>query len=141
MDFLSTAFTLILGLGLLVFLHELGHFVMAKLTGTKVEQFSIGFPPKLVGVKIGDTEYTIGAVPIGGFVKVAGMIQEASDVEISHAENNFTQKNTFQKSLILLGGVLFNILTAILIFTYFNLRDGDVKIMTTSIQTIPQNNP
>jgi regulator of sigma E protease len=138
MDVILAIITLIFGLGLLVFIHELGHFLMAKLTGTKVEQFSIGFPPKIVGFKYGDTEYTIGATPIGGFVKIAGMVHEAdgSDSDVK-SENDFSSKNTVQKSIILLGGVLFNIITAVLIFAYFNYRDGDVDFKTTFIQTIP----
>lgn len=138
MDTILAIITLVFGLGLLVFIHELGHFLMAKLTGTKVEQFSIGFPPTIVGFKYGETEYTIGATPIGGFVKIAGMVHEADGSDsIVKSENDFSSKNTFQKSLILLGGVLFNILTAVLIFSYFNYRDGDVDFDTTYIQTIP----
>ena len=138
MDVILGIVTLIFGLGILVFIHELGHFLMAKLTGTRVEQFSIGFPPKIVGFKYGDTEYTIGATPIGGFVKIAGMVHEAdgSDSDVK-SEHDFSSKNTFQKSLILLGGVLFNILTAVLIFSYFNYRNGEVDFKTTFIQTIP----
>ena len=71
MTLLATLFVL----GILVFVHELGHFIAAKASGIKVEKFSLGFPPKMVGIKIGETEYLISWLPIGGYVKMAG--QEA----------------------------------------------------------------
>ncbi|HFE53355.1 MAG TPA: RIP metalloprotease, partial [Bacteroidetes bacterium] len=64
-------------LGLLIFVHELGHFLAAKAVGIRVERFSLGFPPRLFGVKIGETDYCISAIPLGGYVKMAGMIDES----------------------------------------------------------------
>ena len=66
-------------LSLLIFVHELGHFLLAKMTGIRVERFSIGYPPRLFGKKIGDTDYCISATPFGGYVKLAGMIDESID--------------------------------------------------------------
>ena len=71
---------LILALSILVGVHEAGHLVAAKLFGMRVEQFSIGFPPKIFGFKYKDTLYSIGAIPLGGFVKISGMIDESLDV-------------------------------------------------------------
>ena len=59
-------------LGILIFFHELGHFVVAKRSGIRVEKFSLGFPPKMIGKKIGDTEYCLSWIPLGGYVKMAG---------------------------------------------------------------------
>src|SRR5215217_4865406 len=78
-DILIMAGQLILGLSILVGLHELGHLVAAKVFGMRVEQYSIGFPPKLFGFKYGETEYSLGAVPLGGFVKISGMVDESLD--------------------------------------------------------------
>jgi len=83
MDSILTALSYILpvalALGVLVFIHELGHFLAAKLFKMRVEQFSIGFPPKLIGKTIGETEYRIGAIPLGGYVKISGMVDESMD--------------------------------------------------------------
>src|ERR1700728_3714781 len=59
-------------LGIMVIVHEFGHFIAAKLCGVRVEQFSVGFPPRLFGIKIGETDYCVGATPLGGFVKMTG---------------------------------------------------------------------
>ena len=64
-------------LGVLIFVHELGHFLMARRIGVRVLTFSLGFGPKLINVKRGDTEYCISAIPLGGYVKMAGRIEEA----------------------------------------------------------------
>ena len=78
---LVMAAQLILGLSFLVGVHELGHMVAAKYFGMRVEKFSIGFPPKIFGKKIGETEYSIGMIPLGGFVKISGMVDESMDTE------------------------------------------------------------
>ena len=69
-----------LALGILVFVHELGHFLAARMFGMRVDAFSLGFPPNLFARKVGDTEYRLGAVPLGGYVKIAGMVDESLDV-------------------------------------------------------------
>src|SRR6056297_402466 len=68
-------------LGGVIFFHELGHFIFSKLTGMRVETFSIGFPPKLLKKQIGGTEYCLSAIPLGGYVKVTGVIDESMDTE------------------------------------------------------------
>jgi regulator of sigma E protease len=69
----------LLGLSLIVGLHEFGHMFFAKLFGMRVEQYSIGFPPKILNFKFKDTEYSLGLIPLGGFVKISGMINESID--------------------------------------------------------------
>src|SRR5207249_853042 len=68
-------------LGVLVFIHELGHFLAAKLTGMRVDRFSLGFPPRAFGKQIGETDYCISWLPLGGYVKIAGMIDESFDAD------------------------------------------------------------
>jgi regulator of sigma E protease len=136
MDFLSGVVGFVVGIGILVFVHELGHFLMAKWCGVRVEKFSIGFPPKIISFTKGDTEYVIGATPLGGYVKMAGMIDENMDSDITGASDEFNSKNAWQKSLILLGGVLFNVLFAIVVLFSLNMTEGKTKILNTEIQTI-----
>ena len=114
--FLSIAFIL----SLLIFIHELGHFLAAKLFGVRVERFSIGFPPRLFGKKIGHTDYCISAIPFGGYVKLSGMLDESLDAESMEGEpqpHEFRSKNTFQKLIIISAGVIMNFLLAILILS------------------------
>ncbi|MBD3337100.1 MAG: RIP metalloprotease RseP [Candidatus Eisenbacteria bacterium] len=113
--------SLIVVIGLVVFVHELGHFLAAKSVGIRVERFSIGFPPKMVGKKIGETEYCISWIPLGGYVKMAGMIDETSNKETSSltgAPWEFQSKPTWAKLLAITGGVLMNFFFAFLIYTF-----------------------
>jgi|UniRef100_A0A7C2Z3D2 regulator of sigma E protease len=99
-------------IGVLVWFHELGHFLMAKLFGVKVEIFSIGFGPVLFGKKFGETEYRISALPLGGFVKLYGEEEEIKDPRA------FSSKPNWQKILIAFGGPFFNFILAILLFAF-----------------------
>lgn len=141
MDFLASVVGFVVGLGILVFVHELGHFLMAKWCGVRVEKFSIGFPPKIISFTKGDTEYVIGATPLGGYVKMAGMIDENMDGEVTGAPDEFASKNAWQKSLILLGGVLFNLIFAIVVLFSLTMVNGKTKILNTEIQTIDPRSP
>ncbi|MCH8277279.1 MAG: site-2 protease family protein, partial [Bacteroidetes bacterium] len=78
-NILSYVGWVLLAIMILVFIHELGHFLFAKLFGMRVDKFSIGFPPRVIGKKVGDTEYVIGLTPLGGYVKIAGMVDESLD--------------------------------------------------------------
>ncbi len=108
-------FALVVVLGVLIFFHELGHFLVARLMGVGVERFSLGFGPKIVGKTIGITEYRISAIPLGGYVK---MIGEAPDSELDPSEIplSFTHKHVFKRILIVAAGPFFNILLALIIF-------------------------
>lgn len=101
---------------LLVLVHEFGHFITAKKTGMRVDEFGIGFPPKLFGVRRGETEYTFNALPIGGFVKIYG--EDAIEAEgKGDLSRSFAGKSKWAQSLVLVAGVAMNVLFAWLLFT------------------------
>lgn len=95
----------------LVVVHEYGHFIVAKLAGVKVPEFGVGFPPKLFGIKRGETEYTINALPLGGFVRIFGE-QEADIVSEADRPRAFLSKPWYIKAAILVAGVAMNVLVA-----------------------------
>lgn len=107
-------------IGVLVWFHELGHFLMAKLFGVKVEVFSIGFGPVLVSKRIGETEYRISALPLGGYVKLYGEEEEVKDPRA------FSSKPNWQKILIAFAGPLFNFLLAVLLFAFLSFSNREV---------------
>ena len=112
---------LLLSLSILVVVHEFGHFFFAKLFKTRVEKFYLFFDPwfSLFKIKKGDTEYGIGWLPLGGYVKIAGMIDESMDKEQMAQPakpDEFRSKTTGQRLLIMVGGVLFNLILAVLIY-------------------------
>ncbi|MDX5337847.1 MAG: site-2 protease family protein, partial [Cyclobacteriaceae bacterium] len=119
---------LLLGLSILVGLHELGHLLTAKLFGMRVEKFSIGFPPKIAGFQWGETEYSIGAIPLGGFVKISGMVDESMDTEQMSAEPQpweFRSKPAWQRLIVMLGGIIVNVITGIIIFVFLVYNNGE----------------
>ena len=121
MEFLIKATQLIMSLSILVILHELGHFIPAKFFKTRVEKFYLFFDPwfSLVKKKIGDTEYGIGWLPLGGYVKISGMIDESMDKEQMQKPPEsweFRAKPTWQRLIIMLGGVTVNLLLGIFIY-------------------------
>ncbi len=101
--------------GVLIFVHELGHFLFAKLVGVKILKFSLGFGPRLLGTKSGETEYLISAFPLGGYVKMLG---EDSEGEIAEEEKAraFNFQPAWKRALIVLAGPVFNLFFAALIF-------------------------
>ncbi len=122
---------LIIVLGVLVFFHEFGHFIIARLFGVGVEKFSLGFGPRLFGKKIGMTDYRVSAIPLGGYVKMVG---EEPDAEIDEAmiPFSFTHKSVYKRMAIVIAGPLFNILLAIVIFwglfTFYGAYEQDTVI-------------
>ncbi|MEQ8472689.1 MAG: RIP metalloprotease RseP [Marinoscillum sp.] len=119
---------LLLGLSILVGLHELGHLVAAKVFGMRVEKYSIGFPPKIWGKQIGETEYSIGAIPLGGFVKITGMIDESLDTKSLSAEPEpyeFRAKPAWQRLIVMLGGIIVNVITGVVIFIALVYSQGE----------------
>ena len=127
--------TALLILSFLIFFHELGHFLMAKLVGVKVEVFSIGFGKKLFCKKIGETNWCLSAIPLGGYVQMKG--QDDSDpTKKSNDPDSYTSKTPWQRILILLGGPGFNFLLAILIY-FFVAITGWSKLAPTVGKTIP----
>jgi regulator of sigma E protease len=124
--------------GILVVIHELGHFLAAKWMGVRVERFSIGFPPRLFGKKIGDTDYCISAIPLGGYVKLSGMIDESMDGELTGAEYEYSSKPVWKRIIIITAGVVMNFLLAILILTIVSFTKGEVVYPSTEIGSIGQ---
>jgi len=121
----------------LVVLHELGHFFIAKKFGVKVEEFGIGFPPRLFGKKIGDTIYSLNLLPLGAFVKMPGEIEHIDDPD------SFFQKAVWKRALIVFGGCLsFWIVAAILLSIIFALGapvavgDNDTNLTQPKVQII-----
>ncbi len=102
-------------IGILVFVHEFGHFIMAKRAGVRVEKFSLGMGPKIVGYKKGDTEYVISALPLGGYVKMAG---ENPDEELTGSPDEFQSKTVWQRTKIAITGPLTNILLAFIVMPF-----------------------
>lgn len=111
-DILTSAGSTIFVLGVLVFIHELGHFVVAKKVGIKVEKFSLGFPPNIFSKKFGQTTYCIGIIPLGGYVKMAG---ENPDEEATGAPEEFMSKSVGQRAAVLFAGPFMNYVLAILL--------------------------
>ena len=139
MEFLIKALQLLMSLSILVILHELGHFIPAKLFKTRVEKFYLFFDPwfSVVKKKIGDTEYGIGWLPLGGYVKISGMIDESMDKEQMQkpAENwEFRAKPAWQRLIIMLGGVTVNLLLGIFIYAMILFVWGDKYVSNESLK-------
>ncbi len=128
MDALVMIGQFLLGITILVGIHEAGHMLFAKLFGMRVEKFSIGFPPVLGWFQKGDTKYQIGILPLGGFVKIAGMVDESMDKEQMAEEPKeweFRSKPAWQRLLVMLGGIIFNVILGCIIFTSLVYINGD----------------
>ena len=113
---MNTLFSFILVLGLLIFVHELGHFLFAKLFRVRVLKFSLGFGPKIAGKVIGETEYVISAFPLGGFVKMFGENPDEQQLDSADIDASFAHKPVWQRFLIVLAGPIFNLLFAVVLF-------------------------
>ncbi|MCC8020047.1 MAG: RIP metalloprotease RseP [Rikenellaceae bacterium] len=123
----------VLSFSLLVIIHEFGHFIFARMFGIRVEKFYLFFNPgfSLFKKKIGDTEYGIGWVPFGGYVKIAGMIDESMDTEQMKQPPQpyeFRSKPAWQRLLVMLGGVIMNVVLALLIFIGMSWKYGEQYI-------------
>lgn len=119
--------------GLLVMIHELGHFLAAKWMGVRVEKFSIGFPPTIYSKKIGETEFSIAAIPLGGYVKMSGFIDESMDSNITGADYEFNSKPIWKRVVIILGGVIMNFLLAIVVMSALTYSQGERIIPVTTV--------
>lgn len=139
LEILSYIFWVILAITILVFVHEMGHFLFAKLFRMRVDRFSIGFPPKIFGKKIGETEYVIGATPLGGYVKIAGMVDESMDTDYLQSEPEaweFRSKPVWQRMIVISAGVVFNVILAFVIFTGLKLAYGDAYIPAENVESV-----
>lgn len=135
---LSTIIPFIILLGILIFVHELGHFMVARWCGVRVEVFSLGFGKKILKYKRGDTTYAISIIPLGGYVKMFG---EQPGVEISEEDKKvaFTHKTVWQRIAVVLAGPLMNFFFAILIFFAVSLTGEDAK--TPVLGDVTANSP
>lgn len=127
---------LLLSISILVAVHEMGHLLAAKYFGMRVEQFSIGFPPKIFSFKKGETEYALSAIPLGGYVKISGMIDESLDTEAMKQEPQpweFRSKPAWQRLIVMLGGIIVNVVVGIMIFIGVTFAFGEMYFMKDAI--------
>ena len=136
---LETVLAFIILIGVLVFIHELGHFLAARWTGMRAEVFAVGMGPRILGynkhtgftfgkldegIDLGDhTDYRISAFPIGGYVKIAGMVDESMDTKFAQEPPKpweFRSKNTLQKAFVISAGVIMNFLLAVIVLAGLN---------------------
>jgi regulator of sigma E protease len=120
-------------LGVLIFVHELGHFLMARLHGVRVLRFSLGFDPKIVRFERGGTEYSIGVIPLGGFVKLAG---ENVDDQRTGAPDEFLSKSKWVRFQVYLAGPVMNILLAFVLLTVTLSQGADVPLFESAAPVI-----
>ena len=121
-------------LAALVFVHELGHYLAAKRFGIKVLEFGFGFPPRLFGVKYGETVYSINAIPLGGFVRLLGE-EDPTD------ERSFARQSVLKRTIVLCAGSFMNFLTPIVIFTVLFVLPQDVPVGTVHVTGVAPGSP
>ena len=129
----------VMSLSIIVVIHEFGHFTLAKLFKTRVEKFYLFFDPwfALFKYKRGETEYGIGWLPLGGYVKISGMIDESMDKEqmkLPPQPWEFRSKTSWQRLLIMTGGVIFNFISAMLIFIFVLFAWGETYLPTANVK-------
>lgn len=135
-----TILIFILILSILIFVHEFGHFLMAKKTGVRVDEFGFGLPPRLFGKKIGETLYSLNLIPLGGFVKLYG--EEYHEIKNkSIAKRAFINKRPWQKILIVIGGVIGNFLLGWVIISFLFTQGIPVPTNKITIDTISKSSP
>jgi regulator of sigma E protease len=135
----TNIFAFIIVLGILIFFHELGHFLVARFFGVGVEKFSLGFGPRLFGKTVGLTDYRISAIPLGGYVKMVG---EDPGAEVSPEELSlsFMHKHVFKRMLIVAAGPFFNLLLALFIIMFIYLFSG-AYVLKPSVGNVAENTP
>lgn len=136
---MTTFLATVIVLGVLIFIHELGHFLLAKLLGVRVEAFSLGFPPRLVHKQIGDTDYRLSVVPLGGYVKLLGE-NPNDEVPPEDLPYSFLHHPIWHRFLIVIAGPVFNLFFAIaalfLVFTF-----SGIPYLTNEIGKVTENSP
>ncbi len=142
-----TAFIFMVILGILILVHELGHFVMAKRAGMKVEEFGFGFPPRLFGFKKGETIYSINWIPFGGFVKILG-----EDGGEKANQRSFSSKGLGARAMVIVAGVVMNVILALVLLSWGNMyglrvgfagevTDPKVRDLQVQIVQVAQDSP
>ncbi len=135
-SFFITLIAFIVAVGLLIFIHELGHFLAAKICGVRVEVFSLGFGPKIFSFYRGETEYRLSSIPLGGYVKLYGEHPEVLP-SVVDKDKAFAFKSPWQKSFIVLAGPAFNFLFPILLFWFFYVFVGVTMIKPIVGEIVP----
>jgi len=128
----------VVGLGFLIFVHESGHFFMAKLFGVRVLVFSFGFGKRLAGFRKGDTDYRISLVPLGGYVRMAG---DAAEENVAGTPDEFLSKPKWQRFLILLAGPFMNIVIAVSFMAIMAMAGMEQLVTTTVVGTVVPGKP
>ncbi|HEV2146698.1 MAG TPA: RIP metalloprotease RseP [Longimicrobiaceae bacterium] len=134
-------------ISILIFVHELGHFLAAKSVDVQVPRFSIGLGPRVVGFRRGETEYVLSAIPLGGYVKMAGMEDDeaaealeggtaAPDEAPVDPERTFDAKPLWARAWIISAGVIFNMIFAFLVYTGLGLAYGEAKVASTRVAVV-----
>jgi regulator of sigma E protease len=132
-----TLVAFVVTISVIVTLHELGHFLAARLMGMRVKRFSIGFPPCFYTHKFGETEFSLCWIPLGGYVQIAGMVDESlEEGGITGAPDEFMSKNPLQKVFTLSAGVLMNYITAFLIIAGLTAVMGVSEVSGTSVAEV-----
>jgi regulator of sigma E protease len=132
---LTTLFAFAFVLGVLIFVHELGHFLMARRIGVRVLKFSLGFGPRLFGVKRGDTEYCVSAIPLGGYVKMAG---ENPDDPRTGRPDEFLSKTKWQRFLVLVMGPTMNLVLAVVVTAGVLMRGAEIPAFQSKPPVVGQ---
>jgi regulator of sigma E protease len=136
---MTTVVAAIIVLGVLIFVHEFGHFIFAKIFGVRVEAFSLGFPPKLLHKQIGDTDYRLSVIPLGGYVKLFGE-NPGDEVPPELEPVSFSHQPLWRRFLIVLAGPCFNLLFAVLaLFLVFTF--SGISYLTTEIGGVKAGSP
>ncbi len=133
-----TVLSAVIVLGVLIFVHEFGHFIVAKGFGIKVLRFSLGFGPKIIGKTFGETEYCVASVPLGGYVKILGQDPE-EEVEPEEEDRAFSRKSVWVRMAVVVAGPLFNLLLAVFIFSFVYMFG--VPQLTTRVGSVNKSFP
>lgn len=137
---ITAIITFFIILFVLVIVHELGHFLFAKMTGMRVDEFAFGFPPSLFSKKFGETLYSFNMIPLGGYVKIFGENgQNDTDINKEEFKRSFASKSPIARIFVLLGGVLFNVIAAVFLFTFSFMGSDYRNINASEASTIPFN--
>jgi regulator of sigma E protease len=138
-DILYAVVAAVIGLGVLIVVHELGHFLVAKKLGVGVVTFSIGFGPKLWGRRVGETEYVVSAFPLGGYVKMVGE-EPGEELAPAEREKSFSHQSVGRRAAIVAAGPAFNLLLAVLILALAFVAFG-VPRLTTRVGSVEEGSP
>jgi regulator of sigma E protease len=140
LDFLVKPLAFLLVLGVLIFVHELGHFILAKLMGVKVVRFSLGFGPRLLGFQRGETEYRIAALPLGGYVKMAGD-DPTAEVAPEDRGRGFLEQPPWKRLLIAVAGPAMNLLLPLVLFVGLIWAQNGTQVPSAMVGTVVPGSP